>query len=305
MLKKRKINKNYLVNNKDYLLKFYNSEMAKFIEAITICLKFKKHMIFYYDISIYPVKDQNRMSDFLKEIYQIFPYIIFITNYIPGYISNRFSPSLTIKAPLFEVFVFLNYDSKFLKHRVLLNELSRYLYPTVVFSKPGDLEISKFTSLGSVISNVFLDLTNLVYFKYISELLRQIIFKILKLNIKSTINYETAALTPEEAYLLGLAYSLYIFFKPGYLEYLLEDIKKELNLIYDWKVQTPNDFIFLLTKESDPKYKFMLKNNNPLFFETIMKNSVQIKKLILKLIKKKFDVVFLHMPPIVDVFIYK
>jgi hypothetical protein len=306
MIKKRNIKQKLnLFNIKNSILRVHNLEIGKFIEAITVCLKFKKHVIFYYDINIYPLKDQNRMSDFFKEMYKIFPYIIMLTNYVPGYISNRFSPSLTVKVPLFDVFVFLNYDSKVLRHRILINELSRYLYPTVVFSKPGDLDLNTFMTVGSVISNIPLDLTNLYYFEYITNIVKYVSFNILKLNTKSGINFETSALTPEESYLLGLGYSLYIFYKPKYLDFLCNYISQKLELNQIWKVQSPNDFIYLLTQESEAKKKFLLKHNNFAFFQQMIKNSMKIKKLILKLIQKEFGVVFLHLPANIAIFKYK
>lgn len=264
--------------NKKLNMTFFSPELNRVLTAIYLAYLSKKKVILYFDISV--IQDpiiKKKYELLLHDIFKIFPNIIFITTYIPGFISNAKNEHFLTKVQDFVIFVFLNFTFENTQHRILIGEVKRYLYEVVIITKDNrELNFDKIAPYTYI--NLNLNLQDQFDFFYI--VLYRFMFKIHKIP-KSRFLPVNASIDFEQLSLISVLYSLKILRNKKILNYLKNKLKiKSINNL--------DNFIDLVINQNKIQKWFYNKYFKQEILNLIKKYYNLIKQKIFLLSKKKF-----------------
>jgi hypothetical protein len=231
--KKIKIKK----KEKNLNITLFSPELNRLLTIIYLAYLTNKKILFYFDVSIIQdIRVKKNYELFLHDIFKIFPNIIFITKYMPGFISNSKNEYFKGKIENFVLFVFLNFTYENVQHRILVGEIKKYLYEIVLITNDNrDINFDRIVPYSYIKLN--LNFQNQFDFFYLA--LSRFLFRIKRIpeNRLYSIN---VSINIENLCLVSIFYTLKVLRNKKIFLYLkkrqqtgIKNIESFINLILD------------------------------------------------------------------------
>jgi hypothetical protein len=262
--------------NKNFNISFFSPELNRLLTIIYLAYLTNKNIVFYYDVSVIEdVRVKKNYELLLHDLFNIFPNIIFLTKYMPGFISNSKYEYFKGKMENFVIFVFLNFTYQNVQHRILVNEIKKFLYEIVLITNDNrDLNFDKIVPYSYIKLN--LNFQNQFEFFYLA--LSRFLFHIKKIPQKRLYSV-TVNIGIENLSLMCIFYTLKILRNKKIFLYLKKQQSTRINNL--------DDFLNLLYHQNKIKKYFYKKYFNIEILKIIKKYLSLINQKIFILSKKR------------------
>lgn len=242
--------KNLFKNKLNELGLFFNmNSLKKLFQVLTLVIKTKKTVLFFYDLTIYPITQKRYYINKLNQLFSIFPGIKIMTLYRPGFLSNSHLDDFVFKIASPVIIVFLNYNSLVKLHKIFLHEIIKYYYEYILITKSRDIDLM----YKKPLLVVPLDLTLGYHFDFFYLSLVNFLIEQEKFSLHKKTNM---FLIGDFIYITSV--NLIYFIKILQSKFLLKYIKKKLKIKKKNKSLSIKDIKLII--KTPTKYRTCIKN---------------------------------------------